>query len=54
MEKLLSPPYKRGVLPPPLKLGGSNRWRPQDINVAIDRLASRAGREVEPVTGDEQ
>jgi predicted DNA-binding transcriptional regulator AlpA len=45
---------KRGVLPAPLKLGGSNRWRPQDINAAIDDLARWAGREIEPVTSDEQ
>jgi predicted DNA-binding transcriptional regulator AlpA len=29
---------KRGQLPPPLKLGGSNRWRAGDITDAIDML----------------
>ncbi len=29
---------KRGQLPPPLKLGGSNRWRAADIAAAIDSL----------------
>jgi predicted DNA-binding transcriptional regulator AlpA len=29
---------KRGQLPKPLKLGGSNRWRPEDIADAIDTL----------------
>jgi predicted DNA-binding transcriptional regulator AlpA len=30
--------YKKGQLPPPLKLGGSNRWRTADIAEAIERL----------------
>jgi predicted DNA-binding transcriptional regulator AlpA len=29
---------KGGQLPRPLKLGGSNRWRPEDIADAIDQL----------------
>jgi predicted DNA-binding transcriptional regulator AlpA len=33
--------WERGQLPRPLKLGGSNRWRPQDIAAAIDRLGVR-------------
>jgi predicted DNA-binding transcriptional regulator AlpA len=45
---------KRGELPAPLKLGGSNRWRVQDIKAVIDRPGQRAGREIEPVTSDEQ
>jgi predicted DNA-binding transcriptional regulator AlpA len=45
---------KRGELPAPLKLGGSNRWRPQDIKAVIDRLGQRAGREIEPVASDGQ
>jgi predicted DNA-binding transcriptional regulator AlpA len=34
---------KRGQLPRPLKPGGSNRWRPEDITAALDRLGDRAG-----------
>jgi predicted DNA-binding transcriptional regulator AlpA len=45
---------KRGELPAPLKLGGSNRWRPEDITAAIDRLGRRAGRKIEPAAGDQQ
>jgi predicted DNA-binding transcriptional regulator AlpA len=29
---------KRGQLPVPLKLGGSNRWRAEDITKALNRL----------------
>jgi predicted DNA-binding transcriptional regulator AlpA len=29
---------KKGQLPPPLKLGGSNRWRVEDIAEAIEQL----------------
>jgi len=29
---------KRGQLPPPMKLGGGNRWRADDIADAIERL----------------
>ena len=29
---------KKGQLPPPLKLGGSNRWRVKDIEDALDLL----------------
>jgi predicted DNA-binding transcriptional regulator AlpA len=43
---------KRGELPAPLKLGGSNRWRPENINAAIDRLGHRAGRRIGPATND--
>jgi predicted DNA-binding transcriptional regulator AlpA len=35
---------KRGQLPVPLKLGGSNRWRPGEISAAIDGLDRRVGR----------
>jgi predicted DNA-binding transcriptional regulator AlpA len=35
---------KRGQIPAPLKLGGSNRWRVQDIADAIDLLRSKDGR----------
>jgi predicted DNA-binding transcriptional regulator AlpA len=45
---------KRGELPAPLKLGGSNRWRPEDIKAVIDRLSQRAGRTVEATTSDQQ
>ena len=30
--------WKRGQLPPPLKLGGSNRWKAEDIAEALERL----------------
>jgi predicted DNA-binding transcriptional regulator AlpA len=29
---------KRGQLPQPLKLGGSNRWKAEDIAAALERL----------------
>jgi predicted DNA-binding transcriptional regulator AlpA len=29
---------ERGLLPPPLKLGGSNRWRAEDVADAIEML----------------
>jgi predicted DNA-binding transcriptional regulator AlpA len=29
---------KRGQLPAPLKLGGSNRWRARDIEGALEQL----------------
>ena len=29
---------KKGQLPPPLKLGGSNRWRVKDIEDALELL----------------
>jgi len=45
---------KRGELPAPLKLGGSNRWRPEDINAAIDRLGHRVGRKIELVGAEEE
>jgi predicted DNA-binding transcriptional regulator AlpA len=45
---------KRGELPAPLKLGGSNRWRAEDINAAIDRLAHRAGRRIGPAPSDRE
>jgi predicted DNA-binding transcriptional regulator AlpA len=44
---------KRGELPPPLKLGGSNRWRPEAINAAIDRLGHRVGPKIEPIRTEE-
>jgi predicted DNA-binding transcriptional regulator AlpA len=31
----------KGQLPMPLKVGGSNRWRPDEVNAAIDRLSSQ-------------
>jgi excisionase family DNA binding protein len=45
---------KRGELPAPLKLGGSNRWRAEDIHAAIDRLGHRAGRRIEPAGSDRE
>jgi predicted DNA-binding transcriptional regulator AlpA len=36
---------RSGVLPPPRKLGGVNRWRPEDITAAIDALGQRVGQE---------
>jgi predicted DNA-binding transcriptional regulator AlpA len=30
--------WKRGQLPQPLKLGGSNRWKAEDIAAALERL----------------
>ena len=32
-----------GTMPPPLKIGGATRWRADEIEAAIERLA--AGRE---------
>jgi predicted DNA-binding transcriptional regulator AlpA len=29
----------KGELPPPLKLGGQNRWRAEEINEAIEVMA---------------
>jgi predicted DNA-binding transcriptional regulator AlpA len=31
--------WNRGKFPRPLKLGGSNRWRAEDVAEAIDRLS---------------
>jgi predicted DNA-binding transcriptional regulator AlpA len=31
--------WQRGQLPKPMKLGGQNRWRVEDINEAIEGLA---------------
>ena len=45
---------KRGELPMPMKLGGSNRWRPEEISAAIDRLSRRVGRKIEPVGEEER
>ena len=45
---------KRGELPMPMKLGGSNRWRPEEISAAIDRLSRRVGRKIEPVSEEER
>jgi predicted DNA-binding transcriptional regulator AlpA len=45
---------KRGEIPVPMKLGGSNRWRPQEITDAIDRLGHRVGRKIEPVQGNKE
>ena len=45
---------KRGELPMPMKLGGSNRWRPEEISAAIDRLSRRVGRKIEPVDEEER
>jgi excisionase family DNA binding protein len=53
-RRTISRLVKRGELPAPLKLGGSNRWRAEDINAAIDRLGRRAGRKVEPAASDQQ
>ena len=32
---------KRGQLPQPLKLGGGNRWKAEDIAAALDKLQQR-------------
>jgi predicted DNA-binding transcriptional regulator AlpA len=32
---------KRGLLPEPMKLGGGNRWRKEDITDALEVLAGR-------------
>jgi predicted DNA-binding transcriptional regulator AlpA len=40
---------RRGLLPMPVKLGGSNRWRAREIAEAIDQLQQRVGRKIEPV-----
>jgi len=34
---------KQGLLPPPLKIGGGNRWRDRDVAEALEQLA-RASR----------
>jgi predicted DNA-binding transcriptional regulator AlpA len=39
---------KRGQLPAPLKLGGSNRWKAEDVAGAIDVLASERRRAGSP------
>ena len=39
---------KSGKLPSPLKLGGSNRWRPEDIANAVDMLGHRDCQAVRP------
>jgi predicted DNA-binding transcriptional regulator AlpA len=44
----------KGELPPPLKLGGQNRWRAEDINKAIEGLAvqrDRTGKHEEALVG---
>jgi predicted DNA-binding transcriptional regulator AlpA len=45
---------KRGVLPMPMKLGGSNRWRPEEISAAIDRLSRHVGCKIESLDEEEQ
>jgi predicted DNA-binding transcriptional regulator AlpA len=30
---------RRGLLPPPIRLGRTARWRAQDIEAAVQRLA---------------
>ena len=37
--------WKRGQLPPPLKLGGGNRWRVQDIEEALELLHAESNSE---------
>jgi len=37
--------WKRGQLPPPLKLGGGNRWRVQDIEDALELLHAESNQE---------
>jgi len=37
--------WKRGQLPPPLKLGGGNRWRVQDIEEALELLHAESNQE---------
>ena len=39
---------KRGLLPRPIKIGGSNRWKPEDIADAIDTLRHRHRRADRP------
>ena len=36
---------KKGQLPPPLKLGGSNRWRVKDIEDALELLLAESNQE---------
>jgi predicted DNA-binding transcriptional regulator AlpA len=36
--------WKKGQLPAPCKLGGSNRWRAEEIVDALDVLAGRRNR----------
>lgn len=43
---------KRNELPMPLKLGGSNRWRPEEIAAAIACLGHRVGRKIEGAKQD--
>jgi predicted DNA-binding transcriptional regulator AlpA len=33
--------WKRGQLPQPLKLGGGNRWKAEDIAEALEQLRQR-------------
>jgi predicted DNA-binding transcriptional regulator AlpA len=42
---------KRGEIPVPMKLGGSNRWRQAELARAIDQLGHRVGRKLVPVQG---
>ena len=30
--------WSNGIIPHPIKVGGSNRWRVEDISLAIDQL----------------
>jgi predicted DNA-binding transcriptional regulator AlpA len=41
--------WKRGQLPQPLKLGGSNRWKAEDIAEALDKLQQQRPKELVPV-----
>jgi len=39
---------KRGQLPLPLKVGGQNRWRPDEVNAAINAMSVTRGQTLEP------
>ncbi len=49
-KRTLQRMWKRGELPMPLKVGGSNRWRPSEIADMLGRLGHRVGRKLEPLT----
>jgi predicted DNA-binding transcriptional regulator AlpA len=33
---------RRGLIPPPFKLGGQNRWMPEDVAGALERMRGPA------------
>jgi excisionase family DNA binding protein len=51
-RRTISRLIKRGTIPRPLKVGGSNRWKPEEIIAALDRLQPRVGRKIEPETNN--